>query len=121
MPPGIAALGSGPAAQPDRLQEMRILYKPFAIIAGVIGSKLGKRAFQSLWSKIDDDEPPGATAPSASLAKVVGAAVLKAATLAGVAAAVDRVSAMCFHYLTGIWPGEKPAEKSAAERSENGK
>jgi hypothetical protein len=91
---------------------MKILYKPFAIIAGMIGARLGRNAFRELWSRIDDADPPTPTAPDASLVKVVGAAALEAATMAGVAAVVDRVSARSFHYLTGIWPGERPREES---------
>lgn len=98
---------------------MKILYKPFAIIAGVVGARLGRSVFKSLWSKLDTSEPPPPTAPDASFPKVVGAAALEAATMAGVAAAVDRASARAFHYLTGIWPGKKPSsttEEPAALR-----
>jgi hypothetical protein len=94
---------------------MKILYKPFAIIAGVIAGKLGRNAFKSLWSKIDDREPPRPTTAEASLPKVVGAAALEAATMAGVAAAVNRASARAFHYLTGIWPGEKKKDEPEAD------
>ena len=89
---------------------MRILYKPFSFVAGKVSARLGKSAFRSLWSKIDDAEPPGATTQHASLPKVVGAAALEAATMAGIAAAVHRGSARAFHYLTGIWPEKKSSE-----------
>jgi hypothetical protein len=89
---------------------MKFLYKPFALIAGVIGAKLGQRAFSTVWAKIDDAEPPTAATEEASIGKVVGARALEAATLAGVAAAVDRASARWFQYLTGSWPGRKPEE-----------
>ena len=90
---------------------MKILYKPFGLIAGFIAARIGKSVFKTLWSKIDQAEPPAPTAADASLPKVVGAAALEAATRAGVAAAVDRTSARVFHHLIGIWPGEK-REKS---------
>lgn len=99
----IASLGS--------LQdEMKILYKPFAIIAGIISAQLGRRVFKRLWSQIDDAAPPKPTTAEATLGKVIGAATLEAATMAGVAAAINRASAKWFHYLTGIWPGDKRAE-----------
>jgi hypothetical protein len=91
---------------------MKILYKPFAIIAGVIGAKLGQRVFKSLWAKIDRSEPPGPSEADAPLPKVVGATALEAATMAAVAATVDRASMRTFHYLTGIWPGDKKPEGS---------
>jgi hypothetical protein len=87
---------------------MKILYKPFGLIAGAVAARIGKSVFRGLWSKIDDAEPPEPKAPDATFPKVVGAAALEAATMAGVGAAVDRATARAFHYLTGIWPGEAP-------------
>jgi Protein of unknown function (DUF4235) len=92
---------------------MKILYKPFAIIASLIGARIAKSIFQALWSRIDDAQPPKATTEEASLAKVVGAAALEAATMAGVGAVIDRAGAATFRHLTGIWPGDreqKPAD-----------
>jgi hypothetical protein len=89
---------------------MKLLYKPFALIAGLIAARIGKAIFDGLWSRVDEREPPNPTAPDASLPKVVGAAALKAATMASVAAAADRAAAEAFHHLTGVWPG-KPAEE----------
>ncbi len=89
---------------------MRLIYKPFSLIAGLIAARIGKSLFKTLWSRMDRSEPPEPTAPEAGMPKVVGAAVLEAATMAGVAAAVDRVTAQAFHHLTGVWPG-RPAGK----------
>ncbi len=94
---------------------MKLLYKPFAIIAGVIAARLGQSIFKSLWAKLDTSDPPAATAPKgAPLPKIVGAAALEAATMAGAKAAVDHASARSFHYLTGVWPGEKKDGASSA-------
>lgn len=86
---------------------MQFLYTPFRIIAAIIGAKLGRLVFKGLWSKIDDADPPATTNVDASWKKVVGAQALEAATLAGVAAAVERASARSFHHFTGIRPGER--------------
>jgi hypothetical protein len=85
---------------------MKILYKPFGIIAGLISARIAAAIFKALWSKIDERDPPKPTTAQASFPKVVGAAALEAATTAGVGAAVDRVGARTFHHLTGIWPGD---------------
>jgi hypothetical protein len=86
---------------------MKLLYKPFALIAGIIGARLGRSVFRALWSKLDGDEPPKETAEDVSLGRVVGAKALEAATLAGTAAAVDRASRRSFQWLFGVFPGEK--------------
>jgi Protein of unknown function (DUF4235) len=93
---------------------MKLLYKPFSLIAGVIAARIGKAVFKALWSRVDRSEPPEPTAPEAGMPKVVGAAALEAATMAGVAAAADRVAAQAFHHLTGVWPGKRGQKKNGA-------
>jgi hypothetical protein len=90
---------------------MKILYKPFSLIAAAIGARVGKNAFRSLWSRFDDDEPPKPEVERASLGKVVAAAALEAATLAAVAAIADRASARTFQHFTGYWPGQETVEE----------
>ncbi len=88
----------------------KLLYKPFAIIAALMGARLGRNVFRQVWTMVSDAEPPLPTEAESSLPKVVGAAALEAATMAAVAAAVNRASARWFHYLTGLWPGQKVVE-----------
>lgn len=93
---------------------IKLFYKPFALIAGIIGGMIGRQVFKTLWARIDAEEPPKPTSPDAPLGKVVGARALEAATMAGVGAAVDRASLNGFRYLTGVWAGkgdEPPEEK----------
>ena len=94
---------------------MKILYKPFGIVASLIAARLGKTVFKGVWGRIDQSEPPRARTAEASLPKVVGAAALEAATMAGVAAAVDRASARTFQYIFGVWPGDEPEEEDEEE------
>ena len=95
---------------------MKLLYKPFSIIAGLIAARIGKALFKGLWSRVDRTEPPEPTAPAAPMPKVVGAAALEAATMAGVAAAADRLAAQAFHHLTGVWPGKAPEPKNEPKK-----
>jgi hypothetical protein len=91
---------------------MKLLYKPFALIAGIIGARLGQSAFKAMWAKLDKSEtPPGPRTEDAPLAKVVGGKALEAATVAAFGAAADRASARSFQYLFGIWPGEKEKDE----------
>lgn len=92
---------------------MRLLYKPLAVISRGIAARLGRSAFRGLWARLDEGEPPAPTAADAALAKVVGAAMLEAATMAAFAAIADRLSARAFHHLFGIWPGEKRAHPAS--------
>ena len=89
---------------------MKILYKPFGAISSAIAARLGSSTFKTVWSKLDDTEPPHATTQQAPLPKILAAAVLEAAIMAAVAAVADRASARAFEHLTGAWPGEKTPE-----------
>src|ERR1700733_10961240 len=53
---------------------MKILYKPFGIIATLIGAKIARNIFNVLWSRIDAEAPPSPTTEDASFPKIVGAA-----------------------------------------------
>lgn len=88
---------------------MRLLYKPFGIVLGILAGLLSRRLFTVLWGRLDPDheEPPEATTRDTTAAKAVGAAALQAAVFAGVRAGVDRAGARAFERTTGIWPGEK--------------
>lgn len=87
--------------------DMKLLYKPFGIIFGLIAGLLSKKLFEFIWARFDDAEAPEATTKEASMGKVVGAAALQGLVFKGTRAAVDRYGARGFEYLTGTWPGEK--------------
>ncbi len=87
---------------------LRLLYKPLAIIGGIVAARLGRSVFRNIWSKIDDAPPPTPGSGGGSTVKVVGGQALQAGVLAGTAAAVDRTLARFFHHLIGIWPAKPP-------------
>jgi Protein of unknown function (DUF4235) len=86
---------------------VKLLYIPFAVLAGLISKRLGRSVFRSVWAKIDDQPPPKPRSGDASAAKVVGAQALQAAVMAGVTAAVNRAFAVSFHHLVGAWPDKQ--------------
>lgn len=89
---------------------MKLLYKPFAIFAGVIGHRTGKTAFQAVWSQVgQEQQPPSPRAGRIGLVQVAGVAALEAATIAAVAAVIDQLAARAFHNLFGAWPEKPPA------------
>ncbi|HZE06343.1 MAG TPA: DUF4235 domain-containing protein [Solirubrobacteraceae bacterium] len=90
---------------------MKLLYKPFALLARLIAGRVGRSMFRSLWEKIDEAPPPAPGTGEASMVKVVGAQALQAGVMAGVTAAVDRLFASTFHHIVGAGP-EKPKDES---------
>jgi hypothetical protein len=95
---------------------MKLLYKPFAVLAAIIGQRLGKRAFKALWTEIDDSPaPPAPTVGESNLFKSIGGAALRAATIAATLTVVQRLTARAFRHLFGVWPDKS---KTATERPE---
>ena len=90
---------------------MRLLYKPFGIIGGIIAARIGRKTFESVWAKIDEAPPPKPGTGQSTAVKVIGAQALRAGVMAGSAAAVDRAFARAFHYFIGIWPKKPPKPK----------
>lgn len=93
---------------------MKLLYKPFGIVFGILAGLLSRRLFTVIWGKIDPDheEPPEAKTKDTTAAKAIGAAALQAAVFAGVRAGVDRAGARGFEKTTGVWPGEKEKDEA---------
>ncbi len=89
---------------------MKLLYKPFGIVLGLLAGFAGRQVFNAIWGKLDDEEPPEATTELAPWGKVLAAAALQGAIFAVVRAAVNRAGAKSFEHLTGVWPGERRPE-----------
>ena len=84
-----------------------LIYKPFGIILGVLAGLLGKRVFDFVWSKIDDEDPPKPTTQETTWAKLLTVAALQGMIYKLVRVTVDRYGARGWYYLTGSWPGEE--------------
>jgi hypothetical protein len=84
---------------------MKLIYKPFGIVFGILAGLLSKKLFEAVW---------GITTQKTTWPKVLGAAVVEGVTFKVTRAAVDRAGANGFARLTGFWPGPKETEKSEA-------
>ena len=84
---------------------IRLLYKPWSMLFGVVGGILAGKLFTRLWALVAKDEAPKPTQRDASWKVVLPAAALEGAIYAGVKAATQRGSAQAFEHSTGVWPG----------------
>ena len=94
---------------------MKLIYKPFGIVFGILAGLLSKKIFNFIWARFDDAEPPKATTRDASLPKVLGAAAVQGVGFKSTRAAVDRYGARGFEYLTGSWPGDKEQDPAGID------
>ena len=86
---------------------MKLIYKPFGILLGILAGFLGKKAFDFAWTKIDDEEPPEPPTEAASWRRVLAAAAVQGLIFRVTKVTVDRYGAIGWRHLTGTWPGEK--------------
>jgi Protein of unknown function (DUF4235) len=89
---------------------MKLIYKPFGIVVGIVAGILARTIFGKVWGLIDEEEPPESTTLETSWPKLIMAAALQGIVFNVVRAAVERVGAKGFTHLTGVWPGEKRAD-----------
>jgi hypothetical protein len=95
---------------------VKLIYKPFGIVMGLLSGLVAKKLFEAVWGIFDKEEPPKPTTQETTWPRVLGAAAVQGVTFKVVRAAVDRAGAQGFNYLTGVWPGDKrPDESQAAQ------
>lgn len=88
---------------------MRFIYKPFAIVVGLIAGLVSKKVFEHVWGAITDEDPRDADDRDASWAEVIASAAVAGAVVKVVQALVRRGGAKGFERATGYWPGDDPA------------
>jgi Protein of unknown function (DUF4235) len=88
---------------------MKLFYKPWGMLAGVIGGALAGALFKRIWKLLSgEEETPTATDRSRGWIEVVLAAGLQGLVYGAVKALVDRGGAASFEKATGQWPGKEP-------------
>jgi hypothetical protein len=86
---------------------VKAIYKPFGIIIGILAGLVGRRIFDFVWTKIDDEDPPKPTTEIATWPKILVAAAIQGVIFRVTRVVVDRNAAQGWAYLTGVWPGEQ--------------
>jgi hypothetical protein len=90
---------------------MKLLYKPIGVLLGVLAGLLGRKAFDFVWTKLDDEEPPEPTTLETSWRRVLAAAAVQGIIFRVTRVAVARYGAIGWQYLTGTWPGERHPDR----------
>ena len=88
----------------------KILFIPFSVIGGILAGAIGKKAFEALWSLVDDHDPPEPQHREIDLKKLIPALLLEGAIFRAVRGVFDYGTRRAFVRLTGSWPGEERPE-----------
>lgn len=86
---------------------MKFLFAPIGIGAGLLAGFAAQKAFERLWSAIDDEDPPEPGNREVPVLKLVGALALEGAIFRLAKGFADHGARSGFASLTGRWPGEQ--------------
>jgi len=86
---------------------MKLLYKPFGLLASVLGGLVAGALFKRFWRAVaDEPEAPSARDRDRTWREVIAAAAIQGAVFGGVKALIDRAGASGYERVTGVWPGD---------------
>jgi hypothetical protein len=92
--------------------QVKLLFLPFSVLAGVIAGLMSKKLFALVWSAIDEREPPDSKQRRHDHAKLLAALAIEGAISRAARGGVDHASRHGFARLTGAWPGEEKSPDS---------
>jgi hypothetical protein len=93
---------------------MKLLFKPFSLIAGLIASRLAMAIFNQVWLRVDGGELPDPDVREDPAGRAIAAAVLQSSIFAATNAAVSRYGMHVFEHAFGTWPGDHKEEQEGA-------
>jgi hypothetical protein len=91
---------------------MKIAFIPISILGGLLAGFLGQKAFDAIWGKVDEHEPPQPDHREVSLAKLALALVIEGAIFRLVKGLFDHAARRGFARMTGEWPGDEEPERA---------
>lgn len=97
------------ASQKRSSKSAQILYRPWGLVASLLGGLLAGQIFQQVWKRLDpdsSDDPPTPLQSEYRLPKILVAALIQGAIFSAVRALINRGGARVFERWTGEWPGD---------------
>jgi hypothetical protein len=86
---------------------IKAVFKPFALLLGVLAGALASKVFEQVWKRVDPaNAAPDPTQKEAGWAKVLSSSAVRGVIYAVVTAAMRRGGAVAVEKATGTWPGE---------------
>jgi hypothetical protein len=91
---------------------MKVAFLPVSIIGGILAGLIGRKIFDVIWGKVDEEEPPKPDHREVSLAKLAIALIIEGAIFRLIKGLFDHGARRGFARMTGEWPGEEHPEEA---------
>jgi len=91
---------------------MKIAFLPVSILGGLLAGILGRKAFDVVWAKVDQEEAPQPEHREVSLPKLALALLVEGAIFRLVKGLFDHGARRGFERLTGEWPGDEHPDRA---------
>ena len=91
---------------------MKIAFLPISILGGIVAGLIGRKVFDAIWGKVDEQEPPQPEHREISLPKLAVALMIEGAISRLVKGLIDHGARRGFARMTGAWPGEEHPEQA---------
>ncbi len=90
---------------------MKLVFVPISILGGILAGLIGRKTFDLVWGRVDEEEPPQPDHREVSLPKLAVALLIEGAIFRLVKGMFDHGARVGFARWTGAWPGEEAPEK----------
>ena len=90
---------------------MKIIFLPISILGGILAGIIGQKAFDAVWGRVDEQEPPQPEYREISLVKLAIALAIEGAIFRLAKGLFDHAARRGFARMTGAWPGEEAPER----------
>ena len=100
---------SAPKHEKKTSRSAALLYRPWGLVASLLGGLIAGQIFQQVWKRLDPqsaDAPPKPLQSEYRLRKILVAAAIQGAIFTVVRALINRGGARVFERWTGEWPGD---------------
>ena len=91
---------------------MKLAFIPISILGGLLAGLISQKAFDAIWGKVDEQEPPQPEHREISLAKLAVALLIEGAIFRLVKGMFDHAARHGFARMTCAWPGEERPEQA---------
>ena len=91
---------------------MKVVFIPISILGGLLAGFIGQKAFDVIWGKVDDQEPPQPENREISIGKLAIALIIEGAIFRLVKGLFDHAARRGFARMTGAWPGDEQPDRA---------